>query len=45
MARSFKGKHVADFMRLKATQEYINVLKSDMGIPITIVKRGGTGFH
>lgn len=35
------NKMIADYLRLKSTKEYKEVLESDMGIPILKVNKGG----
>lgn len=42
MLKSFPEKRMNDFLRLKSTKEYIKVLERETGIPVTIVKQGGT---
>jgi len=37
----FPEKRMGDYLRLKSTKEFISVLESDMGIPVTLVKQGG----
>ena len=41
MLKAFPNKRMGDFLRLKQTKEYISLLESETGIPVTTVKHGG----
>lgn len=42
MIRAFPGKRMNDFLRLKGTKEFVSLLESKTGIPVTVVKQGGS---
>lgn len=42
MLKSYPNKRMNDFLRQKSTKEYINYLEMKTGIPVTLVKYGGS---
>ena len=42
MLKAYPNKRIGDYLRLKSTKEYISYLESETGIPVTVVKQGGT---
>lgn len=41
MLKAFPAKRMNDFLRLKTTKEFIKILESETGIPVSIVNKGG----
>lgn len=42
MLKAFPNKRMGDFLRLKQTKDYIKLLESETGIPVTVIKQGGS---
>lgn len=42
MLKQFPQKRMNDFLRLKQTKEFINLLEPDVRNPVTLIKQGGS---